>query len=60
MKPNWRNACVNDSIRGDAGGDDPGHNIPITDIVGCCARAASGHATAALPSIAMRSRRLTV
>jgi hypothetical protein len=32
---------------------------PITGIAGCCARAASGHATAApLPKSAMNSRRL--
>ena len=32
---------------------------PITGIPGCCARAASGHATAAPPSSAMNSRRFT-
>jgi hypothetical protein len=31
---------------------------PITGIVGCCARAASGHAAAALPSSVMNARRL--
>src|SRR5262245_47867095 len=31
---------------------------PITGIVACCARAASGHATAAPPSSVMNSRRL--
>jgi len=31
---------------------------PITGIAGCCARAASGHATAELPRSAMNSRRL--
>jgi hypothetical protein len=31
---------------------------PITGIAGCCARAASGHATAAPPSSVMNSRRL--
>ena len=31
---------------------------PITGIAGCCARAASGHATAAPPISAMNSRRL--
>src|SRR5262245_55694644 len=31
---------------------------PITGIVGCCARAASGHAAAAPPSSVMNSRRL--
>jgi len=30
---------------------------PITGIAGCCARAASGHATAALPSVAKNFRR---
>jgi hypothetical protein len=30
---------------------------PITGIAGCCARAASGHATAAAPSSVMNSRR---
>jgi hypothetical protein len=30
---------------------------PITGIAGCCARAASGHATAAPPSSAMNARR---
>src|SRR5262249_17414155 len=32
---------------------------PTTSIVGCCARAASGHATAAPPRSVMNSRRLT-
>ncbi len=31
---------------------------PITDIAGCCARAASGHVAAAPPSRVMNSRRL--
>jgi hypothetical protein len=31
---------------------------PITGIAGCCARAASGHAAAAPPRSAMKSRRL--
>ena len=31
---------------------------PITGIAGCCARAASGHASAELPSSLMNSRRL--
>jgi hypothetical protein len=31
---------------------------PITGIAGCCARAASGQAAAALPSSVMNSRRL--
>jgi hypothetical protein len=31
---------------------------PTTGIAGCCARAASGHATAAPPSSVMNSRRL--
>ena len=31
---------------------------PITGIAGCCARAASGHAAAALPTRLMKSRRL--
>jgi hypothetical protein len=31
---------------------------PITGIAGCCARAASGHATAAPPMSDMNSRRL--
>jgi hypothetical protein len=39
-------------------GDAPCRN-PITGIVGCCARAASGHA-AALPSSVMNWRRLTL
>jgi hypothetical protein len=30
---------------------------PTTGIAGCCARAASGHAAAALPSRVMNSRR---
>jgi hypothetical protein len=30
---------------------------PITDIVGCCARAAHGQAAAAPPSSVMKSRR---
>src|SRR5262249_40621389 len=33
---------------------------PITGIVGCCARAVSGHAAAALPRSVMNSRRLIV
>jgi hypothetical protein len=32
-------------------------SIPITGIVGCCARATSGHATAAPPSSVMTSLR---
>jgi hypothetical protein len=32
---------------------------PITGIAGCCARAASGHATAAPPRSVMKSRRFT-
>jgi hypothetical protein len=31
---------------------------PTTGIVGCCARAASGHAAAAPPRSVMKSRRL--
>jgi len=38
-------------------GDAPWRN-PITGIVGCCARVASGHAVAAPPSRVMKSRRL--
>jgi len=34
-----------------------GPQDPITGIAGCCARAASGHAAAVLPSPAMNSRR---
>ena len=34
-----------------------GPRKPTTGIAGCCARAASGHATAAPPSSAMNSRR---
>jgi hypothetical protein len=37
---------------------DDGHRIER--IVGCCARAASGHAAAAPPSSAMNSRRLLI
>jgi len=37
-------------------GDTPPRN-PITGIAGCCARAASGHVTAAPPSSVMNSRR---
>src|SRR5262249_17333228 len=33
---------------------------PTTGIAGCCARAASGHAAAALPTSVMNSRRLIV
>jgi hypothetical protein len=33
-------------------------SIPITGIVGCCARTASGHTAAAPPSSAMNSRLL--
>jgi uncharacterized protein YchJ len=33
---------------------------PITGIAGCCARAASGHATAAPPSSVMNSRRVLI
>ena len=40
-----------------ASGDAPLRN-PITGIAGCCARAASGHATAAPPSSVTNSRRL--
>src|SRR5215831_7252398 len=32
--------------------------MPMTGIAGCCARAASGHAAAALPSRVMNARRL--
>jgi hypothetical protein len=32
---------------------------PITGIAGCCARAASGHTTAAPPRSVMNSRRFT-
>ena len=32
---------------------------PITGIAGCCARAASGHPTAATPRSVMTSRRFT-
>ena len=41
-------------------GECPGVRLlrnPITGIAGCCARAASGHATAAPPSSVMNSRR---
>jgi len=37
-------------------GDAPCRN-PITGIVGCCARAASGHAAPAPPSVAKNFRR---
>src|SRR5262249_32971216 len=37
----------------------PVRMIPITGIAGCCARAASGHATAAPPSSVIKSRRFT-
>jgi len=37
---------------------DNGWSKPIIGIVDCCARAASGHAAAALPSSVMNSRRL--
>src|SRR5262249_18567396 len=40
-------------------GDAPWRN-PITGIVGCCGRAASGHAAAAPPSSVMKSRRLLI
>jgi hypothetical protein len=36
----------------------PDGEIPITGIAGCCARAASGQAAAALPSSVMNARRL--
>jgi hypothetical protein len=39
----------------------PSHSVhETTGIAGCCARAASGHAAAALPSSVMNSRRLMV
>jgi len=44
---NWRGASSGSTIS------------PITGIAACCARAASGHETAAPPSSVMNSRRFT-
>src|SRR6516225_9827744 len=46
--------------RGTSDSGDPLFKYPITGIAGCCARAASGHDTAAPPSAASNSRRPTV
>src|SRR5262249_5899850 len=46
----WRNAATLTDVSG------PPERNPTTDIAGCCARAASGHA-AAPPSVAKKFRR---
>src|SRR5262245_6620066 len=50
----WRTAAIHFAF----GSGEPAPSRPTTGIVGCCARAASGHATAAPPSSVMKSRRL--
>ena len=45
-------------MRGEPGGVCPGHNIPITGVAGCCARAPTGKVAAVLARPAMKSRRL--
>jgi len=56
MTPAWARPLRNASVRR-ASGDPPRTNA-TTGIAGCCARAASGHATAAPPRSDMNSRRL--
>ena len=43
-------------MRGEAGGVVPGHKTPITRVLDCCARAASGHVVATA-MVWMKSRR---
>src|SRR5262249_26780328 len=50
-------ACLNAATRGAISAADPRLRSPITGIPGCCARAASGHATATPPSSEMNVRR---
>jgi hypothetical protein len=55
LKPAWKAVRKFTKVRGE-----PLLRKPITGVAGCCARAASGHATAAPPTSVMNSRRLTV
>jgi hypothetical protein len=53
FKP-WRNAAMKSSVPA----CEAACREPITGIAACCARAASGQVTAALPKMLMKSRRL--
>jgi hypothetical protein len=57
FQPSSRRRCTKAAVHWLQAEDMPGPKNPITGVADCCARAASGQATAAPPSREMNSRR---